>query len=196
MYKNLFLRIKEDIVLKLGALNKNLSYHSVAHTLDVTEQCERIALSENINDAQDLFLLKTAALYHDSGFLFTYQSHEEKSCGIFKEDAARYGFSEDNIGVICGIIMATKIPQTPLTKLEMIICDADLDYLGREDFLLISRNLQREFLEYGIIKNNKEWEQIQLNFLANHKYFTATSLKERNTVKQKHLDAIREVMQG
>ena len=35
---------------------------------------------------------------------------------------------------------ATKIPQTPLTKLEEIICDADLDYLGREDFFEISRS--------------------------------------------------------
>ena len=153
-------------------------------------------MNENISDEQDLFLLKTAALYHDSGFLFTYQNHEEKSCQIFNEDAAEYGFSANSINVVCGIIMATKIPHTPVTKLEMIICDADLDYLGREDFFSISNKLQSEFLEYGIIKNNKEWELMQLNFLTSHRYFTATSLKERNALKQKHLDAIREAMPG
>lgn len=190
MYQQLFSQIKEDVLNKLKGLNENLFYHSAAHTLDVTKQAERIALRENITDPNDLFLLKVAALYHDTGFLFIYTNHEEKSCSIFKADAVQYGFSENDISKVCNIIMATKIPQTPVTKLEEIICDADLDYLGREDFMAVSEKLRNEFLKYGIVKNMEAWEKLQLAFLTNHKFFTATSIKERNALKQKHLERI------
>ncbi|HRI19439.1 MAG TPA: HD domain-containing protein [Panacibacter sp.] len=190
MYKQPFEKIKQNILTKLTGLNKNLLYHSVEHTLDVTKQAERIAISENLSDEKELFLLKVASLYHDTGFLFVYKGHEEKSCLIFKEDAPLYNFSEDETKLICGIIMATKLPQTPATKLEEIICDADLDYLGREDFLPLSNKLRTEFLEYGIVKNNDEWEQLQFKFLTNHQFFTATSVWQRNHLKQQYLAQI------
>ena len=48
--------------------------------------------------------------------------------------------------------MATEIPQNPKTHLEMIMCDADLDYLGRYDFETISNNLYTEFLDFGFVR--------------------------------------------
>ena len=187
MHEQLFDQIKENVTNKLKGLNKNLFYHSVGHTLDVVKQAERIALSENMHDINELFLLKVAALYHDAGFLFIYRNHEEKSCEIFKNDASGYGLNDNDINLVCGIIMATKIPQTPNTKLEEVICDADLDYLGREDFPPISDKLRKEFIEYGIVKNNSEWEKKQLDFLTEHHYFTETSRREREPLKQKNL---------
>ena len=47
-----------------------------------------------------------------------------------KEELPKFGLSEKDIELICGMIMATKIPQNPKTKLEKIIADADLEYLG------------------------------------------------------------------
>lgn len=190
MYKQPFEEIKNNVLTKLTSLNKNLLYHSAEHTLDVTKQAGRIAVSENVSNEKELFLLKVASLYHDTGFLHTYKGHEEHSCLIFKEDAPLYNFEEDEIRLICGIIMATKLPQTPATRLEEIICDADLDYLGREDFLPLSNKLRIEFLEYDIVKNNEEWEQLQFKFLTNHQFFTATSVGEKNYLKQQHLAQI------
>lgn len=187
MYKESFENIKNHILTKLSHLDKSLTYHSAEHTLDVTNEVERIGMCENIADENELFLLKVAALYHDTGFLFTYLGHEEYSCKIFKEEAPEYGFSNYEINIVCGIILATKIPQTPLTKMEEVICDADLDYLGRKDFITVSNKLKQEFMAYGVTKNETEWAELQINFLAGHRFFTATSAKEKNDLKRLNL---------
>lgn len=182
---------KEWILRKLAReLPSNLTYHNVAHTLDVLEQSEKIALRENIKDEYDLLLLKTAALFHDTGFLVVYKGHEEASCKIFKEDFSSE-FNIDEIGKISGMIMATKIPQTPHNLLEQIICDADLDYLGREDFEPISNNLRTEFLTFNVVSDKKEWEEKQIKFFEAHKYFTVSSNNLRNTTKELHLQKLK-----
>jgi hypothetical protein len=90
------------------------------------------------------------------------------------------------------MIMATKIPQTPATLPEMIICDADLDYLGRDDFDVISNSLKEEFLTYNIISNEPEWDQLQVRFFESHQYFTATSIKERCPAKGTYLEKLKQ----
>ncbi|MBK5272334.1 MAG: HD domain-containing protein, partial [Bacteroidia bacterium] len=97
-------------------LPKDLFYHGIHHTLDVLEQAERIAKAENISGAEDLMLLKVACLYHDRGFLITYSGHEEVGCKMAKEELPVFHFADKQIKIICGLIMATKIPQTPHTK--------------------------------------------------------------------------------
>src|SRR5688572_7871887 len=101
--------IKENLIDKLKDLDPRLSYHNVQHTLDVVSQAERIAVTENITDERELYLLKIAALYHDSGFLKIYDGHEEVSCAIFLEDARDFDLSEDEKELIRELIMVTKI---------------------------------------------------------------------------------------
>jgi uncharacterized protein len=179
-----FEAIKAFVVEKLEQLSPDLTYHNLNHTLDVVIQSERIAKEEGVNDEHQLYLLKVAALYHDTGFLRTYGKHEEVSCSIFLEDAKLFGFSCGDCELITKLIMATKLPQTPATLLEKVICDADLDYLGRADFFEIGDGLRKEFLHQGIIKTNQDWDQLQIKFLTNHQYHTATSRKLREKYKQ------------
>jgi len=161
------------------------------HTLDVLEQAEVLAKQENVTDKHDLLLLKTAAVFHDSGFLFVYKGHEEKGCEIASE-SLRNVFSEEDIKKVCGMIMATKIPQSPNTLLEQIICDADLDYLGRNDFEPISQTLHKEFIIFKIIPEDIIWDHVQIKFFESHHYFTGTSISKRNEKKLKHLDILKE----
>jgi uncharacterized protein len=190
MPENGFEKIKNNLLAKLKGLNPHLTYHSVDHTLDMMEQAVRIAHEEGITSERDLFLLKIAALYHDSGFLETYADHEAKSCDIFIEDAANLDFTEKEKDIICGLIMATKIPQQPNTIMEKVICDADLDYLGRDDFFEIGDTLKREFLHYKIVPDDNAWEKLQLKFLQNHKYHTEASQKQREPFKQQNLSKL------
>ena len=104
-------------------------------------------------------------------------------------------FDQYQIATICDLIMATKVPQNPKTLLEKIICDSDLDYLGRDDFFIISRTLYREFIHYKIVNNELEWLKLQINFLSNHTYFTNTSRLRREEKKLKHLNLIKEQYQ-
>ena len=189
---DLFTSIKQPILSRLeDELDSRLGYHNIAHTLDVLEQAEVIAIQEKVTDKHDVLLLKTAAIFHDSGFLFVYKNHEEKGCEIASESLKNV-FSEEDIKKVCGMIMATKIPQTPNTLLEQIICDADLDYLGRNDFEPISRNLYKEFIIYKIIPEDIIWDHIQIKFFESHHYFTGTSISKRNEKKLKHLNILKE----
>ena len=189
---DLFTSIKQPILSRLeDELDSRLGYHNIAHTLDVLEQAEVIAIQEKVTDKHDVLLLKTAAIFHDSGFLFVYKNHEEKGCEIASESLKNV-FSEEDIKKVCGMIMATKIPQTPNTLLEQIICDADLDYLGRNDFEPISRNLYKEFIIFKIIPEDIIWDHIQIKFFESHHYFTGTSISKRNGKKLKHLNILKE----
>ena len=189
---NLFTTIKQPILSRLEReLDPRLGYHNLLHTLDVMKQTEIIAKQEGINDKHELLLLNTAAAYHDSGFLLVYKGHEEKSCEIATEDLKNV-FKEEDIKKICGMIRATKIPQSPNTLLEQIICDADLDYLGRNDFEPISRNLYDEFISFKIIPEDVIWDHIQIRFFESHQYFTKTAIEKRNKIKMKHLAILKE----
>jgi uncharacterized protein len=183
--------IRSHILSKLrNGLSKDLTYHTVQHTLDILRNAERIARDENIQIEEDLFLLKVACLYHDSGFLITYKGHEEESCNLAKKDLPAFDCAERQVEIICGIIMATKIPQSPSNNIEEIICDADLDYLGTADFFTTGNNLFLELKKKGLVNSKKEWDVIQVNFLKEHRYFTATSKKLREQQKLIHLKMI------
>jgi len=187
-----FETLRQKVLGQLGKkLSVNLTYHSVAHTMDVLEKAVEIAKQEGVNNENEIMLLKVAALFHDTGFLEVYMGHEEKSCFIMRDEVSVL-FDKEELEEICGMIMATKIPQTPLTRLEEIICDADLDYLGRKDFYSTSDALKNEFLTYNIVKNQKEWEEKQINFFENHHYFTATSNNKRSTEKQQRLTELKQ----
>ncbi len=187
MPENTFENIKSNLLERLQGLSPHLTYHSIHHTIDVMQQAEKVAHEEGITNKRDLFLLKVAALYHDCGFMETYAEHEIKSCDIFTADAVNLDFTDKEKDVVCRLIMSTKIPQEPNTIMEKIICDADLDYLGRSDFFSIGDTLRKEFLYYKIVPDNYAWQKLQLKFLQNHIYHTKASQINREPVKQQNL---------
>ncbi|QJW90171.1 HD domain-containing protein [Spirosoma taeanense] len=172
-------------------LSPTLYYHGLHHTLDVYERALHLARAEGIDRPEQLTLLRTAACFHDAGFLVTYQQHEDAGCRMVRELLPGYQYSTDQIDSICGMIMATQLPQAPHTPLEQILCDADLDYLGRDDFEPIAYSLFRELQARNMVTDEQEWNHIQVNFLESHQYWTATAAAWRQTGKQKRLDALR-----
>jgi hypothetical protein len=172
-------------------LSKDLLYHSIDHTKDVVTAVERIALLENVTD-EGLFLLKSAATYHDAGFIEQYDKNEPIGVRLAGEILPKYGYTKKHIEIIKNLINVTAIPHKPKTHLEEIICDADLDYLGRDDFHQISDKLCQELKEHGKIANNKEWDLIQVTFLSSHKYFTKTAKKTRKKKKEANLQEVKD----
>jgi uncharacterized protein len=196
MTESAFLQLKSQILQMLrSGLDPRLTYHSVDHTIDVLRQVERIADAENITESRLLLLMRIAALFHDTGFLRTYKGHENVSCSILNETIDLCNFEDAEIKIMHGMIMATKIPQQPRSLPEMIICDADLDYLGRNDFKDISYTLKKEFLAYQVIKTEDEWDQVQVSFFESHNYFTASSILDRSPKKIQHLEMLKQKLQ-
>jgi len=189
-----YLKVEEFALNKLrNELDKRLFYHGIHHTFDVLLACQRIGMSEGISD-DEMILLKTAALFHDMGFVVRYKGHEEESCKIAGSVLSGFGYSKSEISQICEMIMATQIPQSPQSHLGEIICDADLDYLGRHDFEPISLSLYNELIAYHFITNEEQWNRIQLNFLGLHRYFTKTAVFTREEKKQFQLVRIKEIV--
>jgi len=172
-------------------LPKNLHYHDLRHTTDVCAAVERLALMEGI-EGDDIFLLKTAALYHDAGFVHQYAKNEDLGAALAREVLPRFGYSEDQLDTICKLIQATKVPQKPNNHLEQIICDADLDYLGGDEFHVIADKLKRELMERDMVQTNQQWDELQIKFLEAHTYFTATAIELRRDNKLARIEEIKE----
>ena len=186
--------VKELVLKKLSnGLSKNLTYHCVDHTLDVLDSAERLAKMEGVN-GHDLYLIKTAAMLHDLGFLESYKGHEDISIRMAGEMLPEHGYSQDDIKKIQGMIKSTEIPQAPTNKLEEILADADLDYLGREDLFLIGQRLQYEWKMHGFISTLKEWHEKQLAFLKAHKYHTESARKLRAEKKKENIDELERLL--
>ncbi len=186
MLETSFRKLKKLAYARLATLSPKLTYHSIEHTIDVLKHCIRIAALEGVT-GEDLFFLKTAAIYHDTGFLSAYGGHEDKSCDIFLEDIRGMDIKKTETKTILGLIGATKVPQKPKTLLQKIICDADLDYLGRRDYTSIAQLLKSEFLQFSIITNEQEWQKLQREFLKKHYYHTSSSKQLREPIKQINL---------
>ncbi len=167
----------------------HLPYHNAEHVRDVIRRVTEIAGREGVR-GKDLQLLKTAALLHDAGFLFSAEGHEEHSCTIAAEILPRYGYSHKAIGEVQAMIRATRLPQEPESLSGEILADADLDYLGRDDFFTVGNRLYRELSDSGTVKNEREWNMLQEKFLENHRYFTKTSRKKRAGKKAENLKII------
>lgn len=190
----LFDDLEEFVMTKLDkGLPKNLYYHNIKHTIDVMVQVEIFGLGEGVN-RDDMLLLKTAALFHDTGFLIGYDDHELLSIKMARDILPKFKYSEQQIQIIAELIFATKFPPEPKNKLEMIICDADLDYLGRNDFIPTSQNLFREMYERGKIRNIDEWNKLQYEFIRNHQYYTNTAKSMRNVNKTMQLDELNNII--
>ncbi|WP_167616840.1 HD domain-containing protein [Maribellus sediminis] len=185
-------KLKQFVIYKLTEeLSDKLSYHGVHHTLDVLRVCNEYVKRMNISP-DDAYLLRTAALLHDIGFIHTYNDHEEESIKYAKKLLPEWNYSEEQIEIIAGMIRATKIPQLPKTTLEKIIGDADLDYLGTDAFYTIGNTLFKELMAFNKISSEEDWDKIQIRFLQNHTYHTPFAQNNREPLKQKHLHALKQ----
>lgn len=192
LYSKIQYKKAEQFILKLLSekLPEGLFYHGLHHTMDVCDAAEKLAFLEGI-EGEDVFLLKTAALFHDAGFTKEYAANESIGVEMSKEILPQFGYSDKQVEIIEGLILATRVPQRPETHLQKIICDADLDYLGRDDFHPIADTLKQELMAFGKISNEKEWDQIQVKFLESHKYFTESAKKYRVPKKLIHLEEVK-----
>lgn len=183
--------LEELIMERLkNELSPRMCYHNAEHTTDVILQVEILGRGEDVTE-EELLLLKTAALMHDAGFLISYNDHEEVSINMTKELLPSFQYTSSQIDKIDQLIEITRPNSKPSNKLECIMKDADLDYLGRSDFVAVSEKLFKEIIEYKEITQS-EWLKRQHDFFLKHRFYTATAKKMRQNNKDKHLEIIKQ----
>jgi class 3 adenylate cyclase len=189
-----FTDIQEIILDKLEKeLPGYLFYHNVKHTVDVVTEVELIGWAEGCTD-EEILLLKTAGLFHDAGHTIVYDGHEYQGTLIAREMLPKFNYSPTQIDRICEIIMSTKLPPKPTNLLEDIICDSDLDYLGRSDFIPVSNTLFEELKAQNKMGSLNDWNRIQVKFISGHQYFTKTARSLREVNKQLQIDRIQSLI--
>ncbi|GAF02411.1 adenylate/guanylate cyclase domain-containing protein [Saccharicrinis fermentans] len=185
----------EEVVL--GQLRMELpssfKYHSIKHTIDVCTQVEVLGRAEGLN-SKELLLVKTAALFHDTGYMMNPMKHEVQSVRIAKEILPHFLYTKSEIEAVSQLIMATESNTEPTLLMEKIIKDADLDYLGRADFIPLSEKLWEELCNYKGKISQKEWNKKQHAFLSKHVYYTETAKKLRQVNKEMQLNKIEKLL--
>lgn len=165
-------------------------YHNLTHSLDVLNATKQISQAANIKD-EEYEIVCTAAILHDVGYVFQYRQNEPLSVDYAKEILPNFKYTTNQINVVCDCIMATVIPQKATNRLQMILCDADLDYLGRPDYFLIANKLRKEWTHQSIILTDEAWIKIQIDFLTNHSYYTIISQSLRNNLKIENINTLK-----
>jgi len=172
-------------------LPEGLRFHIADHTLHPTKgvvaSANRIAISENISE-HDRELLITAAYFHDTGYIRKYEKNEPIAAKLAGRILKLIGYKPNEIVKIQKMILSTDLERQPKTHLEKILCDADLDHFGREDFFKLDGQLREELRAQGIdVSDEAKWYSDTLELITTHQYYTESQKKLREKRKQKNI---------
>ncbi len=189
-----FLDIQEEVLDMMEQnLPDKLYYHNIKHTIDVVTEVELIGWAEGLSE-EEILILKLAALFHDSGHVISYDDHEYHGTIIAQKVLSKYDFSDKILEKVYNLIMATQFPPNPKNILEKVICDSDLDYLGRSDFIPVSNMLYEELKVRELVGTFSEWNKKQLAFIKKHQYYTDTAQNLREVNKNKQIERLERLL--
>ena len=168
-----------------------IKYHDAAHTLHpakgVVATANRIGKSENISE-HDRELLIAAAYFHDTGYIREYEKNEPIAARMAGRILKLIGYKPKEVEMIQNMILATDLARKPKTHIEKILCDADLDHLGREDFFKMDGKLREGRRTRGIdVSDEAKWYKGTLDIIRNHQFYTQSQKKLREKEKQKNI---------
>ena len=123
---------------------QKLLYHNLEHTQMVVANTEQIARHYHLGE-KDFFVVMTAAWFHDTGYLNGDPAeHEQRGADIASRFLKDSGVEEETIQAVRQCVMATRMPQSPVTLAEKIVCDADLFHFGTADFAERNKLMRKE----------------------------------------------------
>jgi len=172
----------------------NLIYHDFGHTMDVYQFAGLLAETEGLTE-QERRLVETAALLHDAGMPGHYNDHEIWSARLAGDMLAPFGYTSEEIDLIRELILQTSLPQEPKTLMSRILCDADLNYLGRNDFFINSFKLKLEWqLTSSRYFSLYSWMQLQTLFMHQHRFFTEGAIRLRAEGKEHNINLVNQII--
>ena len=178
-------------------LKPEFVFHNLEHTEDVVEACSYMADYYKLND-DDRFVLMLAAWFHDTGYSKGEAAgHEEESIKIASQFLYQHAVEPVMVQRISSAIQATRMPQSPISQIEKILCDADLYHLATDDFKPRNQLLKQEresLVEHKISK--KDWRKNNTKFLESHKYFTEYGQEFLEAKKLENLSLIQKKKPG
>lgn len=188
-------RAVEDYVITIfeDHPNENFFYHNLEHTRKVAQRAVEIALFYKMND-EPLFVVTTAAWFHDTGYLFVGPiDHEQESVRIMTEFILHYDLSPMLIEKVRQTIMATKKLAVPGSLSQMILCDADTYHFGTAEFKRTDELVKKE-IELMIGSMPPGWIDRTITMLENHRYYTSYCIERLEQGKAKNIGWLRSLL--
>ena len=162
-------------------------YHNLSHTLDVVESSIEIGIGEKLSP-DEMEMVQIAAWFHDIGYIEKPEGHEEVSAMYAGNFLNEENYPVDRIEKIVGCILATKVPQKPKTKLERVVCDSDLNHLGREKFSVRNDYFRKEQEYYRNRKlTETEWLTSTIDFMTRHHYHSGYAISNFSDIKKENI---------
>ena len=205
MKNNTVVKDAEEYVFNLfrDKLPSDYVYHNFNHTNTTVKACKKLSKSYNMT-SRDYEVLMLAAWFHDTGYINTYQGHEEESVKIMKA-YLQGNYPDDSIREIEALILSTKFQTVPDGSMQEILHDADYISLGSKNFNLRAELLQIEWERIlGKTYTEDEWAQIQLKFLIDTSFKTEDAvikyneqrleniIEQRNKIEEKQSRLLKE----
>lgn len=171
--------------------NPNLVYHNRQHTEDVVDAATQIAGHYQLSEGNH-FVVIAAAWFHDIGYMVDIDNHEDKGIELATTFFEKHKLDDIHIKLVCGCIAATKMPQSPTSLIEEILCDADLFHLGMDDQLKHDNKLLEEYnLLHHTGMDKPEWREKSVKFMEAHSYFTDYCRGLLNAGQQQNINELK-----
>ncbi|MGK0391195.1 MAG: putative metal-dependent HD superfamily phosphohydrolase [Maribacter sp.] len=166
---------------------KKYVYHDLEHTENVVSASRKLGAKYFLSE-KDMNLLEVAAWFHDSGYVYGPEGHEARGADNAAEFLAKRQISFEDIDVVRNCIMATKMPQSPKNLLENIICDSDLNHLGRDIYWERCKKVRQELrIAKNTVMEEDAWLDFEIKFLEEHNYHTDIAQASLGKVKKQHI---------
>ncbi|MFA6152391.1 MAG: Pycsar system effector family protein [Chitinophagaceae bacterium] len=169
-----------------------LVYHCLAHTEHTVAAAEKIADHYQLEE-EDYAAVYIAAWFHDIGYLSApAEQHEEKGIELVSAFIRENGGNDSLVGKVEECILATKMPQNPVSLISRIVCDADLFHFGTEDFETTNKQVRKEMeARFGQKIPGKLWRIKALDILNSQKFHTDYCQALLQKGKQENVDRIK-----
>jgi predicted metal-dependent HD superfamily phosphohydrolase len=166
-------------------LSKDCLFHTINHTMEVVRNAEIIGDYSNLCDeCKDV--LRIAALFHDVGYIDSYEDHEVESAAYASRFLKSKNIEESIIEQVVESILATKMPQKPKDDISKVLCDADLMNMTFDDYFEQIDLMRQEWEKTGKAKLNKEEAfKTSLEFFKSHQYHSEYGQKILQPKKEK-----------
>lgn len=168
-------------------VSKDFVFHSLEHVQDVVKAITEISSAYELSDKK-VELLYLAAWFHDTGYDKGSEGHEGRSCHYAEEFLKKQNVPQEDIQTVIECIRSTRMPQSPMNRMQSILCDADLSHLGNALYWdRCGRVRQELLLTRNRIMTDIEWVDFELNFMVNHHYHTGEGERLFGEQKRKHI---------
>jgi class 3 adenylate cyclase len=172
-------------------LDKNLYFHNYEYACHLYEYAGLLAKATDL-DMEETLLIRTAALFLNSGFTGGYENQENRSAEFARNILPEFNYSEKQISIISNLILSSKWPPEPNNLLEMVLYDTKMEYIGRADFIKLYKNLFHEQNHYNRSGDAQEFKQNQIDIILQYPFFTDSARRLREVSITEQISRIRE----